>query len=88
MGAGLVAARSNAAFRWCQEVVPFVQHATRAFMRRLWVSNASSAAGIPILAARAHLVVRAVEDQGDMHQRGTHHISVTEEVQAANPKDA
>ena len=31
----------------------------------------------PIPAARAHLVPRA-EDQGNMHQRGTHHVSVTE----------
>jgi hypothetical protein len=40
----------------------------------------------PILAALAHLVVRAVEDQGKMHYRGTRHISVRAGP-AANPED-
>jgi hypothetical protein len=63
--AAMVAARSNAA---CREVVPSVQHCHQGLP--------AAAVGIqrierskPILAERAPLV-RGVEDQGNMHQRG------------------
>ena len=86
--AGTGAARSNAASRWCQEMVPFLQHRHQALHAAAVGVQRIERGRNPILAARAYLVVRTVEDQGNMNQRGTHHISVTEEVQTANPENA
>ena len=85
---GMGVARSNAGFTGCQEVVTFVQHRHKGLHAAAVGRQCIERGTNPILAARAHLVVRAFEAHGNAHQRGTHHLSLTEQVRAANPQDA